>query len=865
MTPMQQILLGVGASKKTYMDDVFNTQLYTGNNSTSRAFNTGVNMTKGGMLWVKNRNNVYEHIVLDTERQVNQYLRTSSNIAQSTEGTVGQANNDLVQSWNNNGFTVSNNTRLNATNENPDQTYAAWSFRKAKGFFDVVKYTGNGSNRTISHSLGSVPGMILVKSLDETEHWNVYHRGITAEKYIQLSADGASVDVNTLWNDTEPTASVFSVGTDAGVNKNSINYIAYVFAGGESTAATARSVDMDGSNDYLTLADSADWDLGQTFTIEAWVKLDAINDYNVIIAQAVGSGNNWYMSVNINGSCQFYDFDGAEVINSAAGAVSIGQWTHVAIVNNSGTAQWYINGIPSGTAASLNVAGGTLGVSIGSQGGSYKVNGKISNLRLVKGTAVYTSAFRPPTEPLTNITNTKLLCCNNSSTTGSTVTPGTITASGSPTASIDSPFDDPAGFVFGENQDQNLIKCGSYTGNGNADGPEINLGWEPQWILLKNASNTAHWLLLDSMIGIVNGTGDRALYPNLTNAEGTGFTRIDLMSNGFKITENDTKLNTNGETYFYVAIRRPDGYVGKPAELGTSVFAMDTGAGSSTIPNFDSGFPVDFQFALNPAGTDPRYVGTRLTQGKLMYLNTNGAESGASDHVYDSNVGWNKYNGWGSNHQSWMWKRHAGFDVVTYKGNEVSGRQLPHNLSKIPEMMWVKSRSNAEDWAVYHKGLNGGTNPEQYYILLNTTAAEVGVNTNRWKQTAPTATHFTLGDAGIVNAAQDYIAMLFASVDGISKVGYYTGDGSTSHTITTGFQPRFLIIKITNGANSWFVYDSVRGLGSGNDPYLQLENTNAQGGTSDDVFSVSSTGFTILKSWDSVNGTSNKYIYYAHA
>ena len=67
-------------------------------------------------------------------------------------------------------------------------------------------------------------------------------------------------------------------------------------------------------------------------------------------------------------------------------------------------------------------------------------HGKISNFRIVKGTGVCTTTFKPPTEPLTNITNTKLLCCNNSSTTGSTVTPGTITANGDPTASTTDPF-----------------------------------------------------------------------------------------------------------------------------------------------------------------------------------------------------------------------------------------------------------------------------------------------------------------------------------------------------------------------------------------------------------------------------------------
>ena len=99
-------------------------------------------------------------------------------------------------------------------------------------------------------------------------------------------------------------------------------------------------------------------------------------------------------------------------------------------------------------------------------------NGKISNLRVTVGEPVYTSAFRPSTTPLTTssqgvtASNVKLLCCNNSSTTGSTTTSGTITANGDPTASTYSPFDDPEGFKFGGDEDQNIIKTGKYIGNG---------------------------------------------------------------------------------------------------------------------------------------------------------------------------------------------------------------------------------------------------------------------------------------------------------------------------------------------------------------------------------------------------------------
>ena len=172
-----------------------------------------------------------------------------------------------------------------------------------------------------------------------------------------------------------------------------------------------------------------------------------------------------------------------------------------------------------------------------------------------------------------------------------------------------------------------------------------------------------------------------------------------------------------------------------------------------------------------------------------------------------------------------MWKRHAGFDVVCYKGDDTANRQISHNLSKIPEMIWIKNRDNGASnahWRVYHKGLNGGTNPAEKYLILNTTDAEQD-SAAYFNDTEPTSTAFTVGAHISVNEdGSDLIAMLFASVDGISKVGYYDGS-SSSLTITTGFQPRFVIIKKSSDSDPWIVLDTTRGWASGNDNYLKLD------------------------------------------
>jgi len=217
-----------------------------------------------------------------------------------------------------------------------------------------------------------------------------------------------------------------------------------------------------------------------------------------------------------------------------------------------------------------------------------------------------------------------------------------------------------------------------------------------------------------------------------------------------------------------------------------------------------------------------------------------------------------------------MWKRHAGFDVVA-ENNLPLGANIPHSLGKTPEMIIAKNRNNTFVWGVYHKGVNGGTNPEQYRLRLNTDDAQQQV-TEAWNNTAPTATHFTVGANHTGNSGgADYrpIFFLFASVDGISKVGSYTGNGtgaSSTQTITLGFQPRFLLVKKADGNDHWVIFDTTRGWGSGtNDAVLELNENGAQSTGAGDVTEPTSTGFVIRNNYGMINTNNSNYIYYAHA
>ena len=874
MSPIQQMLLGVGAvATKTYVDDVFSTYLRKSTGATATVVNK-INLSgEGGLVWTKSRSNTFQHVINDSIRGAN-YILASNNNNASVSGWAGS------NTFTSTGYSIAAG---DATNNASGYTYVDWSFRKAPGFFSCISYSGSGSYKTVAHDLGCIPGMYMIKRTDTSADWQVFHRDLSTPAHrMHLNSNAVQNDLYSLNNNTAPTASVFSVGSDSTVNASGGSYICYLFAGGESNASEARSVDFDGSGDTLEIPNSSDYSFGSgDFTIEGWYKPDSIGTHTFASVWNYGvNRRSWSVQASSNGEVRFnVSSSGSNNTALEGGNLFVGQWAHFAAVRDGNTLRLFVNGIQvktsSFTGSIYNNTNDNLFIG-STHGTANTADGMISNLRIVKGTAVYTSSFKPPTTPLTSITNTKLLCCNNSSTTGSTTTSGTITANGDPTASTDSPFDDPAGFAFGDAGDQNVIKCGSHVGNGSSTGPEINLGWEPQWVMVKNTTAGGLWLMADNMRGVVTGEDDPYLQANDTNAEYTTYNWIEFTSTGFKLTNTGVSLNANGHKYVYLCIRRPDGYCGKLPELATDVFAIDTGNGSSDGPAFDSGFPVDMGLRRLPAtgndGTPSTDWATynRLLGNVFLRANTSAATQTSTRAKWDFNDGFNKIDD--STFQAWMWKRGAGFDCIAYKGNgSSSNRQLAHSLNKAPQMIFIKSRSNAQPWAVYHSSQGAG----KYFDGIGTGGISTG-NT-RFGGVEPTSTHFTLGTSGDVNYdGYTYIAMLFASTNDIngnpiSKLGGYTGNGSTTGpVITTGFTPRLILIKRTDTTGHWVLYDSTRGLGATgtDDIVIFLNSANAQiAGYDyfDMVGSGASAGFQHIRADNSLNASGGNYIYYAHA
>ena len=424
---------------------------------------------------------------------------------------------------------------------------------------------------------------------------------------------------------------------------------------------------------------------------------------------------------------------------------------------------------------------------------------------------------------------------------------------------------------FGPSGDQDIIKCGRYTGNNSTNGPEIDLGFEPQWIMIKNATASQSWWMHDTMRGLVtssNGSDDARLKANATTAEDTS-NHLHVTPTGFKITSSASGVNESAD-YIYVAIRR--GPLAPP-ESATEVFDIQFNGGNdpSKAPIYQSGFVTDMAIVGYRTGGSVNYP---YTGNRLMGIQTLETHNADAEESGGTSFQWDFMNGFIDGVPSvitdtqiaWMWKRAPNyFDVVAYTG-EGANTVINHNLDAIPEMVWVKNRGRAQNWNVYHKDLeNNGDPASECRLFLNNTSA-VSSGAVFWGTHTDTTFTMTVQNFQTNYLNDTYIAYLFATLAGVSKVGSYTGNGS-SQTIDCGFTSgaRFILVKRTDSTGDWYIWDSVRGIGAGNDPHLSL-NTTAAEVTSDDSTDPASSGFIVNQvSATNINVSSASYIFYAIA
>ena len=409
-----------------------------------------------------------------------------------------------------------------------------------------------------------------------------------------------------------------------------------------------------------------------------------------------------------------------------------------------------------------------------------------------------------------------------------------------------------------------LIQCGSFTTDGSGVSALQNLGYEPQFILVKRSDNSfdGNWQIHDVIRGWSN-TSLAILYPNLSNAEVSALnqTFFTIHPNGFQGVTGQLQSNA---TYIYMAIRRPM----KVPTDGTKVFSPITRQGTGAAATVSTvGFAPDTVITFGRTLTYGDYFTDRLRgNATLTSQNTNAEATYTAGTAIELNQrmdgfyigsGNTNFNNASYNYINWNFRRAPGFfDVVCYTGTGVYDSSVNHNLSVVPELIIIKSRSNSGTgyrWFVQYGNSFGSLN-------LTDAFSNIG-----W--TTPTPTTFTAASGlNLSTSGVTFVAYLFASCPGVSKVGSYTGNGS-SQTINCGFAAgaRFVLIKRTDSTGDWYVWDTARGIVASNDPHLSL-NTTAAEVTTNDTIDPDSSGFIVNQvSATNVNVNAASYIYLAIA
>jgi hypothetical protein len=333
---------------------------------------------------------------------------------------------------------------------------------------------------------------------------------------------------------------------------------------------------------------------------------------------------------------------------------------------------------------------------------------------------------------------------------------------------------------------------------------------------------------------------------------------------------------------------------------GSAYFAPLTYAGNSTDSHAITGldFTPDFVWAKDRTSANPNslfdVIRGVLVRGRSDFTNGDRTDIDtlisfdSGGFTLDDDVSNTLINTSSKNYVAWCWKAGgegssntdgsttstvssnptAGFSIVTYTGTGANAT-VGHGLGVAPKMVLLKERSaDGDDWYVYHMGLTSAS----YSLHLNTNAAQSGPSAAYWNSTAPTSSVFSLGTSvGVNQNTVTYVAYCFADVEGFSKMGVYTGNGSANGPmVNCGFRPAYIMIKRVSGGvpGAWSIYDTAR-MYKGNGPGVTDQELTADTAAAEPVstllIDILSNGFKPRTAIQAVNVSATPLIYMAFA
>jgi len=395
------------------------------------------------------------------------------------------------------------------------------------------------------------------------------------------------------------------------------------------------AIDFDGSGDYLSVPTSTDFDFGSgNFTVECWVKGTTNSDAGFVnISNASAGSNSAWILYQYQGKIWFGITENTGWDHSQGGTISLidGDWHHIAATREGNTFKMWVDGVFDGSFDySGSIPTSTRPLEIATQNGSYLYTGQISNVRVIKGTAVYTSNFTVPTEPLTEIGGTVLLCCNQGSPTAATKTPGAITANGDPTSSFNAdlkfnlePTATPTSQIF-DNYSPSLSNDGYLMGGTSSPGP--------------SGSSAAKVLFATDTITALPNTPMRAQFQGGMSSSTYGYSvagydeSVDgaarYRSQVYKIQYSTDSYSSQGN---YPA-GKVQGLVGVSA--GTTHGYVAGGANYSNSNDGGKSSIQKFTFATSSWGTIPDKLSQDLMPSSPVPVPTGGSSGGNREHGY---------------------------------------------------------------------------------------------------------------------------------------------------------------------------------------------------------------------------------------
>ena len=435
-----------------------------------------------------------------------------------------------------------------------------------------------------------------------------------------------------------------------------------------------------------------------------------------------------------------------------------------------------------------------------------------------------------------------------------------------------------------------------YTGDGSSSRSITGVGFQPDWIWVKERSNTSEHQTVDKVRGPYH-----RLQTNSSAAEGTDsspyndFKSFD--SDGFSI-GNGGAVNANGDTYvawnwlaagtapsktYTVKVVSDSGNKYRFDDFGTSAVTLEISEGGTyrfdQSDSSNSGHPLRFSTTSDGThGGGSEYttgVTTNGTPGSagayteitvaasaptLYYYCTNHSGMGGTANTPTTNS-FSNFDG--SIQSNVSPNTTSGFSIVTTTGTGANAT-IGHGLGSAPSMIIGKRRdSGSSDWRVYNKNLSSNS----HILFLNNTNAEQSGNSATWNNTAPTSSVFSVGTSGDVNASSGtFVFYCFAEKKGYSKFGSYTGNGNADGTfVYTGFKPAFVIIKYTGGTSNWIMMDNKRPGYNVNNQQLKANLSDAEDSGSYNFSDFYSNGFKLRNTATDKNGSGNTYIYMAFA